>query len=280
MDPSDLADDFDDPPKPKKGKWAKDPHALLEERVRAEVLRSPEDWLTVKYVSQTLRAGIAHVRQVMGKMVEEGVLTPLRPVPMTDDPHVKIARRPIEDGSYDVTAFVHDGKWVVGYFSKSAADARRTVLVHGRPKMDHYGWSRARVHGRRRTRQRTPTPAMRESFQNSFKYKLADWDGTAHFLLRDGQAYVDACLAASVEPMTNLPWFCACGRKNDASDGHCSKYECHQPKPKLLRPPEPKVCELCGEPDVDGHSRRHRGRRNAKSRQKCLEKMVDAVHKM
>lgn len=278
MDPSGMADDFDDPPKPKKGKWVKDPHAQLEERVRSQVLRSSEDWLTAKHVSQTLRVGIVYVHRVMAEMVAEGVLTPLQHVPMSNDPRVKIGRRPIEDGSYDVTAFVHDGKWVIGYFSKSAADARRTVLVHGRPKMDHYGWSRVRIKGL--TRQRTPTPAMREKFEKSFRYKLADWDGTAHFLLRSRQPYASACLAVGIEPMTDLPWTCECGRKNEAGDNYCSKYECNKPKPKLLHPPKPKVCERCGEPDVDGHSRRHRGRQNAKSKRECLEKMVDAVHKM
>lgn len=269
-------DDFDDPPKPRKGKWVKDPHATLEERVRAEVLKSPEDWLTAKYVSQSLRAGNAHVVKVLAKMVTEGVLSPLCPVPTVDDPRVKVGRRPIEDGSYDITAFVHEGKWVIGYFDKSSSDARKTVLVHARPDLAHLQRT-SRVRGRRCAR--GPTVRMQESYRNSFRYKLADWDGLAHLVLRNGQPFIDACLAIGVEPKTDLPWTCACGRKNDASDGHCSKYECHKPKPKLLKPPEEKICPDCGQPDVDGHSKRHRGKKLYGARQKCLQKVVEIVHK-
>lgn len=269
-----------DEPRPKKPKFKKDPYADLERRVREAVLLTGEDWLTLKFLSQDLRAGSRHVNDVLKVLVAEGVLSPPAPVPY--DEEVKVGVRPIPDGFFHVVAFRHSNQWVIGYFSKSATDARKTVLIHGRPTFDRYlGFSRTRR--RMGAKRRVPTVKMKEDFANSFRYKLADWDGLAYKVLRDSRGFADACKALNLH---QGPWTCPkCKRRNRSDQAYCDNWttgsECKTPRPKYVTPEaQVKVCEKCGEPDVDGHSRRHRSKKTAKSRQRCLEKLVDAVHEM
>jgi hypothetical protein len=267
-----LGEDFDDIPPVRKAKREKDPHEGFEERCRLAILRSPEEWLTSKYVSQTIRSGHAHVLKVMEKMVGEGILCPSQPVPMAErDVSVFVGRK---DEGYAISAFPHGGKWVIGYFAKSASDARKTVVVHGRPKLDDLGRSRARGMPRRT---RTPTAKMKDDYEKSFKYKLADWDGMAYRLARGGKPFINACLAARIEPMTDLPWTCSCERVNPAEYSHCRRNGCHKEKPKLLVEPV-KLCPDCGQSDEDNHSKRHGARSLKKARQNCMQRIVEQVH--
>lgn len=277
-------EDFDVPAR-RKDRVRPDPMAALEERVRREVLTTSEDWITDRFLAGALGAGTKQVGLILQKMTEDGILGPLEAVPMVEeeDLHIKVHRtyKPSRGSSeyhFDVNAFVHDGKWVVGYFDKSAADARKTVLVHGRPDILRY----RRVRGARGTiKQRHPTARAKESFQNSFKYKLSDWDGKARRLLRDGKPFFDACVAASIEPKTDLPWTCPkCSSQNEAATGRCRRSLCDGRKPSALSAARPKECPRCGEPDLDGHSKRHGGKKLKAAKHKCTVKMVEAVHKM
>lgn len=281
--PHPVDEDFDDPPKPSQAeKHEKSRQSTFESRVRLEVLKSPEDWLVAKYLSQVLRSGAAHVSKVLEKMVGEGFLSPLQTVPKKDGEEVKVGRTPIDGGSFDVNAFLHGGEWVIGYFAKSSSDARKTVLAHGRPQMDHYlGHSRARVRGRAGSRRRVPTPGMKRSFEASFRFKAAEWDGKAYLMLRNDRPYTDACLAAGIEPMTDLPWTCKCGKVHKADNTYCTANGCNGTKPKLLEvTAAPKLCPDCGQPDVDGHSKRHQGKRLKRAKQACLQRVVEIVHKV
>lgn len=274
-------DDFDDQPKPLQSeKHGKSRQSTFESRVRAEVIKSPEDWLVPKYISQVLRSGAAHVSKVLEKMVSEGFLSPLQAVPKVDDEEVKVGRSPVDGGHFDVNAFLHKGEWVIGYFGKSAADARKTVLIHARPELTlPLGISRARAGYSRHRGRRSPTPGMKERYANSFRFKAADWDGMAYFVLRDDKPYIDACIAAGIEPKTNLPWTCKCGRVYKALDTWCRTHGCNGKKPSLLETAvQPKVCPDCGQPDVDGHSKRHHGKKFKKAKMACLNKVIDLVH--
>lgn len=274
-------DDFDLPERPKR-KLDKDPHAAFEAKVRDFVLRTPEDWLTSKWIAAKLHGGASHVGRVLAAMAEEGILSPLRRVPQSEDERVKVHATTVGRGvatPWDVTAYAFDGRWVIGYYDVSTGNPRKKSLFHGKPDP----WKRpARIRGRTYQRRLTKKEILERL--RGYEYKDANWDGRAHAVLRNGSPYINACLAAGIEPMTDLPWICPeCNRKNEAANHRCDKYQCDGEKPRLLQGPEPRVCDLCGEPDVDGHSRRHAVRKTAKmarSKQKCLGKMVDAVHKM
>ncbi len=271
-------EDFEDLPVRRKQVKERDTQAALEARVRLEVLQTSEDWITDKFIAACVGAGTKHIGTILQKMTKEGVLSELTSVPMVeaDDPQVKIHRQR-SNFQYDVVAFIHDGKWCIGYYDRSTADARKTSLIYGRPDIYRY----RRGQGAKGTIKRRCTAAERERYRHAFKYKEADWDGKARLLLRNSQAFIDACVAVGVEPETDIPWDCAkCGRRNGPRATECSGPRCNGRKPRYLAEPDPKICPKCGEPDLDGHSRRHSGRGLEKVRHKCLVKMVEAVHKV
>lgn len=253
----------------------KDPHAATARRVREHVLSSMENWITAKHLACVLRLGSSYVGQVLKSMAEEGILSPLRPVPLDED--VKVGTGENNSGWYNVSAYFHDGQWVIGYYDKSGNDPKKTVLVHRKPEA--HRWSRSRKRG---IMSNYPTAKHWEKIKSEYKYEPAKWDGKGHLILRHGQAFLDACVAIGVEPNMGLPWNCsACGlRENKGNTKECER--CQASRPKLLPDltPKQKRCPNCDEIVSVSHARRHGRKQNRKEYYLCMQKLVDLIHKV
>lgn len=261
-------DDYDAPPQPRKEQYARDPHASMAEDCRRFVLTFDEDWLSPKFVASSLKYGTPYVARVMKKMAEEGILSALRLVPMDDEVRVRLGRDPVYPHD-SLKAFAHDGKWFVGHYDRSSRDPKKNIFFPGMPNLSR----RARVRGR--ILNRVPTARERVAMLKEYRFEPAKWDGRAHFVLRTGQAYVDACVAIGVEPNTGLPWTCGCGTRRGPQEARC---RCGKDRPKYVISADPKACPNCGKVTNDNHWRRHGTKGLLLERWSCMQKIVEQVH--